>query len=394
MVLVQKKHDDVNVFLTQLGPQIESITLKTKDEQKNADNSKNSQAPYKEQSSYARKEAPVAANEKENVVLKFSSDLRSVSKEKEQPEQKKPSAEIIYELIEPPEGKIGRARVDPNAGEYQIVLPAGYNYAFRAIADDFIGIGFDKDKLQKIVDAGPAGENKSEYADACGQLGNHYLSTAYDLRAQNAKGASENFAKAIEYYNKQIDAEPSSIAYAARGSAYFDTGKFESALKDSQSAIKADPGNLSAHSLSGAANVKLNHFKGAIADYSNAINPESQQELKNEQLFLERGMAYQEIGDKNAAKSDYLQVIKIYPKSVEAYLNLSELTGGMSYEGHNADSKKYFEKANEIIAERKSAQKIPGSAPSVEKDNPAAKVELSDDELELKINELKRKGTK
>ncbi|MBI5220167.1 MAG: OmpA family protein [Bacteroidia bacterium] len=49
------------------------------------------------------------------------------------------SAEIIYETL--PDGKeVGRARTDPNTGEYTIVLPAGYNYAFRAIADDFIGV--------------------------------------------------------------------------------------------------------------------------------------------------------------------------------------------------------------------------------------------------------------
>ncbi len=49
------------------------------------------------------------------------------------------SAEIIYETL--PDGKeVGRARTDPNTGEYTIVLPAGYNYSFRAIADDFIGV--------------------------------------------------------------------------------------------------------------------------------------------------------------------------------------------------------------------------------------------------------------
>ncbi len=49
------------------------------------------------------------------------------------------SAEIIYETL--PDGKeVGRARTDPNTGEYTIILPAGYNYAFRAIADDFIGV--------------------------------------------------------------------------------------------------------------------------------------------------------------------------------------------------------------------------------------------------------------
>jgi outer membrane protein OmpA-like peptidoglycan-associated protein len=49
------------------------------------------------------------------------------------------SAEIIYETL--PDGReIGRARSDPNTGEYTIILPAGYNYSFNAIADDFIGV--------------------------------------------------------------------------------------------------------------------------------------------------------------------------------------------------------------------------------------------------------------
>jgi len=46
------------------------------------------------------------------------------------------SAEIIYELL--PEGKeIGRARTDPNTGEFTIILPAGKQYGFRAVADGY-----------------------------------------------------------------------------------------------------------------------------------------------------------------------------------------------------------------------------------------------------------------
>ncbi len=48
-------------------------------------------------------------------------------------------AKIIYELL--PEGKeMGIARSDPTTGEYKIILPAGKNYGFLAIAPDFYSI--------------------------------------------------------------------------------------------------------------------------------------------------------------------------------------------------------------------------------------------------------------
>ncbi len=48
-------------------------------------------------------------------------------------------AKIVFELL--PEGKeMGIARSDPNTGEYKIVLPAGGNYGFLAIAPDFYSV--------------------------------------------------------------------------------------------------------------------------------------------------------------------------------------------------------------------------------------------------------------
>jgi len=53
-------------------------------------------------------------------------------------------ANITYQKL--PEGnEVGIARSDPNTGEYKIVLPSGEMYAFRAKADNFIGINENMD---------------------------------------------------------------------------------------------------------------------------------------------------------------------------------------------------------------------------------------------------------
>lgn len=54
------------------------------------------------------------------------------------------AATIIYETL--PDGtEVGRARSDPKTGEFSIVLPAGKQYAFRAVAEDFISINQNLD---------------------------------------------------------------------------------------------------------------------------------------------------------------------------------------------------------------------------------------------------------
>lgn len=133
---------------------------------------------------------------------------------------------------------------------------------------------------------------------------NPNFSKAYHRRG-DAKTASNNAKGAIADYNQSIILDPTFIdAYISRANAKEILEDLPGALEDFNKAISLDPKGPSgaiAYNLRGQLKASKNDQKGAIADFSNAI------EFGNNKSgsYYSRGYAKNELQDYKAALADY-----------------------------------------------------------------------------------------
>ncbi|MBO1349641.1 MAG: tetratricopeptide repeat protein [Hormoscilla sp. GUM202] len=125
----------------------------------------------------------------------------------------------------------------------------------------------------------------------------------------------ELYAEAVEAYSQVIKIKPYPFAYFQRGYARGKLGDYKGAIADYSQALKIIPDDAKAYGNRGISRHKLGDYKGAIADYNRAIkiNP------NDANAYYSRGVARDELRDHKGAIADYNIAIKINPDDAETY---------------------------------------------------------------------------
>ena len=176
------------------------------------------------------------------------------------------------------------------------------------VAIDYYESGWDKafseDYAGAIVDLTIAIKSNPNYADAYVARGYAY----YDLG---------KYKSAIADYTTAIRLDPDAYAYYNRGNAYFDLGEYNTAIADYTTAIRLDPDDADAYNNRGNAYGDLGEYNTAIADYTTAIRLDPD----DASAYYNRGCAYADLGEYKSAIADYTTAIRLDPDDAVAYNN-------------------------------------------------------------------------
>ncbi len=187
-----------------------------------------------------------------------------------------------------------------------------------------------------------------------------------------------NIEEAITELNAAVDANASSNLYAFRGEAYMQTGEYQKALEDFDSAIEIDGMNAVAFYDRSLLNTRLENYEAALADINNALAAQSMKPsdilnmrnlyakrgqlnlwLKNWQgaiadytnslarsegsvsanVYAERAEAYTAMGDYESAVNDYTSAVRIISEQIQAAPTQEER------EMQSSNAMAYFEKS-------------------------------------------------
>jgi tetratricopeptide (TPR) repeat protein len=122
--------------------------------------------------------------------------------------------------------------------------------------------------------------------------------------------------------------------YFLRGLSKADRGDFKGAIADYDQAISLNPTFANAHNNRALLKVdKLNDVQGALSDYNQAISLDP----KSAMAYNNRGILKDDLNDVQGALSDYNQAIFLNPKRAETYYNrallknkLNDVQGALS----------------------------------------------------------------
>jgi tetratricopeptide (TPR) repeat protein len=128
----------------------------------------------------------------------------------------------------------------------------------------------------------------------------------------------EDYGGAFDYFYADVMLLKPNNAYAyySRGIARSELGDTQGAIEDYTQAINIDSNCVDAYYSRGIARSELGDKQGEIEDYTQAINIDP----NYVNAYYSRGIARSEVGDKQGAIDDYTQAIKI-PNYVNAYFN-------------------------------------------------------------------------
>jgi len=147
---------------------------------------------------------------------------------------------------------------------------------------------------------------------------------AADLFWKGSENLSKgNYKQAISNLNQAIELNPSNyLSYLLRGNAKEGLKDFRGAITDYTKAIDVQserhpkPSALPYYSRGNAKNA-LKDYVGAISDYSKAIEFDPQDYM----AYVNRGVAKESIKDFKGAIADYTKSIELNPKDIIAYKN-------------------------------------------------------------------------
>ncbi len=128
------------------------------------------------------------------------------------------------------------------------------------------------------------------------------------------------------------------ISFMVRGAAKYDLKDYKGAIADYDEAIRLNSKYADAIYNRGLAKKKLGDFKDAIDDYTKAIelNP------KEAEAYYSRGNANDDLGDFKGAIADHDEAIKLNSKYANAYYNRALARRKLGdEEGHDADMEMY-----------------------------------------------------
>ena len=113
----------------------------------------------------------------------------------------------------------------------------------------------------------------------------------------------------IEYYTKSIKLDPSDKkSYYKRADAYNDLKKYDLAIGDLTRCLEIDPNDYSARSLRAFCYSDTNQYKAAIQDCDELIR-----RFPNDNVYQNRGLIYQKMGEYEKAMADHTRAIEIDP---------------------------------------------------------------------------------
>jgi tetratricopeptide (TPR) repeat protein len=156
------------------------------------------------------------------------------------------------------------------------------------------------ENYQKAIQLNP------EYADAYYNLGNALY------RQGQLEQAIENYQKAIQLNPEYAD------AYYNLGIALSDHGQLAQAIENYQKAIQLDPGKVLAYNNLGNALCKQGQLKRAIQNYQKAIQLNPEYAL----AYYNLGIALSDHGQLAQAIENYQKAIQLNPEYADAYYNL------------------------------------------------------------------------
>ncbi|HVX59932.1 MAG TPA: tetratricopeptide repeat protein [Pirellulales bacterium] len=123
------------------------------------------------------------------------------------------------------------------------------------------------------------------------------------------------YHQAIEHFTKEIDRQPSAIAYAARARVWCYHGEYDKALADCNEALKIDPESAIAYSRRGRAWAGKGELETAVADFDEALRLDPE----DAHAYTHRARARNELGEYEQAVKDCNEALKLDPKSNVAY---------------------------------------------------------------------------
>jgi tetratricopeptide (TPR) repeat protein len=113
---------------------------------------------------------------------------------------------------------------------------------------------------------------------------------------------------------------------AARGSAFYELGRYRRAALDYDAAIRLDPQDSSSHYNLGLVNERLGDRDRALAHYEAAISVDP----KNAEAYGNRGLIFLDTGRFDKAIADFTRAHQLQPKNIQHVANR-----GMAYASKN-----------------------------------------------------------
>lgn len=124
------------------------------------------------------------------------------------------------------------------------------------------------------------------------------------------------------------------IGYRGRGRYYYDSGKYQEAIKDFDMAVKLNPQFVEAYDSLGNAYFKLGNYQEAIKNFSMAIELAPQ----DADFYYNRGIAYRKTGNYQQAAHDLNTAINLNPQYAEAYFGIGNIYFTLGDYHHAKDS--------------------------------------------------------
>lgn len=146
----------------------------------------------------------------------------------------------------------------------------------------------------------------------------------YEVHLNEAKQAMRDgdYEKALAEADKAVQSQPQQAeAYNLRGVAYQNLNQAEKAKKDFLTSIKLDSSSYKAFYNLGRIEIDENNHLEAIQYISRAIRLNASEA----DLFNNRGVAYQAIGQNDLAIEDFTEAIRVDSASVIAYSNRAKV---------------------------------------------------------------------
>ena len=150
------------------------------------------------------------------------------------------------------------------------------------------------------------------------------------------KGALTDLNKAIELYPSN------SYAYSVRGRVKTAMGDIDGAIQDYKKQVELDPKNQEASLRLSQVLIANRQFKDAVLILNKIITPDT----KNGKLYIQRGIAYNGLGDSNGAIEQFDEAIAVDSTTAAiAYCNRANTKLGLKdYDGTAKDIAKAIEK--------------------------------------------------
>lgn len=200
------------------------------------------------------------------------------------------------------------------------------------------------------------------YNDLIGFIGNeeNYKFSRFIFQKGVASSLSKEFDKAIDFYTKAIQADPSfTEAYINRASARCNASvrNYEGAIKDCDKAISQNSNFAQAYLARGIAEFGIGRYKEALESHDKAIALEED----SLEAYMHRSFTKFEIKDYIGADEDYDEVISIDPKFAEVYMPHYVNRGNVKVKaGDNLGSIKYYDKAIKLYQKYAEAYRCRG----------------------------------